>query len=158
ALILTRQSLPVLKQTQLDTAANFDKGAYVLVKNEKPDVLLIATGSEVSLAVDACEKLSKENIKACVISMPSWKLFEKQTKEYQDSVLLPGVKVRIAVEAGIKQGWEKWLGENGVFIGMSSFGASAPGNVCFEKFGITSEKIVEAAKKIIKKSEKDKAK
>ena len=71
---------------------------------------------------------------------------------------MPNVKVRIAVEAGIEQGWRKWLGENGVFIGMSSFGASAPGNVCFEKFGITSEKTVEVAKKIIKKSEKDKAK
>ena len=79
--------------------------------------------------------------------MPCWELFEKQDKEYQDSVLPPNVKARVGIEAGVEQGWWKWLGDKGVFIGMSSFGASAPGKVCFEKFGITAENVVEAARK-----------
>ena len=82
--------------------------------------------------------------------MPSWELFEKQPKSYKDSVLPPKVKTRIAIEAGIEMGWRKYIGDNGIFIGMSSFGASAPANVCFEKFGITSDAVIDAAKKLVK--------
>jgi transketolase len=147
ALLLTRQGLPVIDQNKYGSATNLSKGAYVLADANKPDVLFLASGSEVSVALEASEKLATEKIKAQVVSMPCWKLFEMQDKEYRDSVLPPSVKARVAIEAGVEQGWSKWLGDKGIFIGMSSFGASAPGKVCFEKFGITVEKTVEAAKK-----------
>ncbi len=147
ALLLTRQGLPVIDQNKYGSAANLSQGAYVLLGADKPGVLLLATGSEVSIALDAAEKLAAEGISAQVVSMPCWGLFEKQSKEYRDSVLPPSVKARVGIEAGVEQGWSKWLGDKGVFIGMSSFGASAPGKVCFEKFGITVEKTIEAAKK-----------
>jgi transketolase len=147
ALLLTRQGLPVLDQNKYGSAKNLSKGAYVLVGMDMPDVLLLASGSEVSIALCAAEGLAKENIKANVISMPCWELFEKQSKEYKDSVLPPTVKARVGIEAGVEQGWSRWLGSEGVFIGMSSFGASAPYKVCFEKFGITVEKTIEATKK-----------
>jgi len=146
-LLLTRQGLPVLDQNKYGSAKNLSKGAYVLVETDKPDVLLLTSGSEVSIALCAAEGLAKENIKANVISMPCWELFEKQSKAYKDSVLLPNVKARIGIEAGVEQGWGKWLGPEGIFIGMSSFGASAPYKVCYEKFGITAEAVVAAAKK-----------
>jgi transketolase len=124
------------------------KGAYVLVGADKPDVLLLASGSEVSVAMEASEKLVSEGINAQVVSMPCWKLFEKQDKEYRDSVIPPSVKARVGIEAGVEQGWWKWLGDGGIFIGMSSFGASAPAKVCFEKFGITTENVIQAVKKV----------
>jgi transketolase len=147
ALLLTRQGLPTLDQNKYGSAANLIKGAYVLVKADKPDVLLLASGSEISAALCAAEGLAAEGISAQVVSMPCWKLFEKQGQEYKDLVLPPGVKARVGIEAGVEQGWSKYLGDKGIFIGMSSFGASAPGKVCFEKFGITVEKTIEAAKK-----------
>jgi transketolase len=147
ALLLTRQGLPVLDQNKYGSAKNLNKGAYVLAETDKPDVVLLASGSEVSIALCAAEGLAKENVKANVISMPCWELFEKQSKEYKDTVLPPTVKVRIGIEAGVEMGWAKWLGDKGVFIGMSSFGASAPYKVCFEKFGITAEAAIAAAKK-----------
>jgi len=149
ALLLTRQGIPVLEQDKYASAANLCKGAYVLIGADSPEVLLLASGSEVSIAIEAYEKLSADGINARVVSMPCWELFEKQEQAYQDSVIPPGVKARIGIEAGIEQGWRKWLGRQGVFIGMSSFGASAPGKVCFEKFGITAEKTVETAKHLI---------
>jgi transketolase len=149
ALLLTRQGLPVIDQNKLSPSENMSNGAYVLVGADKPDVLLLASGSEVSIVMEAAEKLAAEGISAQVVSMPCWKLFEMQDKEYQDSVIPPSVKARIGVEAGVEQGWSKWLGDKGIFIGMSSFGASAPGKLCFEKFGITSENVIQAAKKAI---------
>ncbi|MGA1979591.1 MAG: transketolase [Sedimentisphaerales bacterium] len=147
ALLLTRQGLPVLDQNKYSSAKNLIKGAYTLCGTDRPDVLLLASGSEVSIALCAAEGLAKENVKANVISMPCWELFEEQSKEYKDSVLPPAIKARIGIEAGVEQGWGKWLDDKGIFIGMSSFGASAPYKVCFEKFGITAEKTIEAAKK-----------
>jgi transketolase len=147
ALLLTRQGLPVLDQAKYTPATNLIKGAYVLLAPEKPDVLLLATGSEVSVALAAAEALAKENIAAQVVSMPCLELFEKQSQEYKDSVIPPDVTVRVAIEAGVEQGWQKYLGEKGIFIGLSSFGASAPGKVCFEKYGITTENVIEAARK-----------
>ncbi len=149
ALLLTRQNLPVIDQSKYGSAKNTNKGAYVLVEQKNPDVVIIATGSEVPLALSAAESLTKDGVKAQVVSMPSWELFEKQPQSYKDSVLPPNVKARVAVEAGIEMGWQKYIGDNGVFVGMSSFGASAPANVCFEKFGITAKAVQEAAKKSI---------
>jgi transketolase len=149
ALLLTRQGLPVLDQNKYNSATNLSKGAYVLVGADKPDVLLLASGSEVSIALDAREKLAADGISTSVVSMPCWELFEKQEQAYKDLVLPPETKARVGIEAGVELGWKKWLGDNGIFIGMSSFGASAPAKVCFEKFGITTEKVVEAAKRSI---------
>jgi len=147
ALLLTRQGLPVIDQDKFGSANNLSKGAYVLAGADKPNVLLLASGSEVSVALEAAEKLKAEGISVQVVSMPCWKLFETQDKEYQDSVIPPSVKARVGIEAGVEQGWSKWLGDKGIFIGMSSFGASAPAKVCFEKFGITTENVIKAAKK-----------
>jgi transketolase len=161
ALLLTRQNLPVIDQTKYAPADNLAKGAYVLIDADpsrptngrdeagKPEVLLLATGSEVSLAMEAYNKLSAEGIKARVVSMPCWELFEKQSKEYRDSVIPADVKARVGVEAGIELGWHKWIGDKGIFIGMSSFGASAPFKTCYEKFGITADAVIAAAKKLL---------
>ena len=149
ALLLTRQGLPVLDGDKFPSAENLSKGAYVLVAADNPDVLLLATGSEVSIALDAAEKLAADGIAAQVVSMPCWELFEKQDSAYKDSVIPPSVKARVAIEAGIELGWHKWLGDKGRFVGMSSFGASAPAKVCFEKFGITVQNVVDTAKNII---------
>jgi len=146
-MLLTRQGLPVLDQNKYASAANISKGAYVLLAADKPDVLLLASGSEVSVALCAAEGLAKESIKASVVSMPCWELFEKQTQQYKDSVIPPNVKARVGIEAGIELGWHKYIGDKGVFIGMSRFGASAPAKTCFEKFGITADNVIKAAKK-----------
>ena len=150
ALLFTRQGLPVIDRNKYPSAANISKGAYVLVGADRPDVLLVGSGSEVHIALAAAEKIESHGIVAQVISMPCWELFEKQEQNYKDSVIPLAVKARVGVEAGVELGWHKWLGEKGIFVGMSTFGASAPGKVCFEKFGITVEKIVEAAEKSIK--------
>jgi transketolase len=148
ALLFTRQGLPTLDQNKYGSAANLARGAYVLVGADDPDVLLLASGSEVSVALCAAEGLAADGVNAQVVSMPCWELFEKQEQSYKNSVLPPNVKARVGIEAGVELGWSKWLGDNGAFIGMSSFGASAPGKVCFEKFGITVENVVAAAKKL----------
>jgi len=151
ATALTRQNLPVLDPAKYPGMKNFNKGAYVLVAQDKPDVLLLATGSEVQLAIAAGEKLAAEGIKAQVVSMPCWALFEKQDAAYKESVLPASVKARVGVEAAVDAGWWKYLGTNGEFVGMNSFGASAPGGTCFEKFGITTDAVVAATKKSIAK-------
>jgi transketolase len=146
---LTRQKLPVLDQTKYTSAENVVRGAYVLCSAEKPSVILLATGSEVSLAIKAYDQLAAEGVKARVVSMPSWELFEQQSKEYRESVIPPAVKARVAVEAGVRLGWERYLGEKGEFIGMSTFGASAPVDVVFKGFGITVENVLNAARKVL---------
>jgi len=147
ALLLTRQGLPVLDQNKYASATNLSKGAYVLAAVDKPDVLLLASGSEVSVALSASEALAKENISAQVVSMPCWELFEKQSQEYKDSIIPPDVKARVGIEAGVEQGWRKYIGDKGAFIGVTTFGASAPAKICFEKYGITAENVVKAAMK-----------
>jgi transketolase len=151
ALLLTRQGLTVLDQDKYGSATNLSKGAYVLAGADNPDVLLLASGSEIGIALEAAEKLAAEGITTRIVSMPCWELFEEQSKEYKDSVIPPETKARVGIEAGVELGWSKWLGEKGIFIGMSSFGASAPAKICFEKFGITVENVVKAAKKTIEK-------
>jgi transketolase len=148
ALLLTRQGLPILDQSKYGSAEGLQRGAYVLVKPDKPDLLILASGSEVSVALCAAEGLAADGITAQVVSMPCWELFEEQDKKYKDSVLPSNIKARIGIEAGVQQGWSRYLGDNGIFIGMASFGASAPAKTCFEKFGITVENVVEAAKKL----------
>jgi transketolase len=148
ALILTRQNLPTLDRTKYAPAAGLKRGGYILADapNGKPEVILIGTGSEVSLCVGAYEKLVAEGIQARVVSLPSWELFDQQPAEYRDSVLPPDVRRRVAVEAGVEQGWEKYIGQEGKFIGMSGFGVSAPVGMIMKHFGFTVDNIVAAAK------------
>jgi transketolase len=148
ALILTRQALPTLDRTKYAAAMGLARGAYVLADapNGKPDVLLLATGSEVALCVQAYEQLAREGIKARVVSMPCWRLFEAQDRTYRDSILPPTVKARVSVEEGSSFGWERYVGENGESLGMHFFGASAPLKSLQKKFGFTPEHVIEAAK------------
>ena len=149
-LCLTRQNVLTLDQNKYPSASNLEKGAYVLVAQDKPDVLLMATGSEVELVLGAAEKLAEEGVKAQVVSMPCLDLFERQDEAYKESVLPSSVRARVAVEAAVDNGWWKYLGDKGKFIGMNSFGTSAPGGLCFEKFGITVENVVANAKQSMK--------
>jgi transketolase len=146
-LAMTRQALPTLDRTKYAPASGLAKGAYSLNNVPSPDVILIGTGSEVSLCVDAAEKLAAEGIKARVVSMPSWELFEKQPQEYRDSVLPPSVTARVCVEMGGAFGWERYAGTKGAIIGMRSFGASAPLKDLLPHFGFTVSAVVDAAKK-----------
>ena len=148
ALVLTRQNLPTLDRAKFAPAAGVQKGGYVLADapDGKPQVILIGTGSEVSLCMAAYEKLAAEGIKARVVSLPSWELFDAQPKEYRDAVLPPGVTARVAVELGVEQGWRKYLGPRGRFVGMHGFGASAPVGVLLKHFGFTPEAVAAAAK------------
>ncbi|MDZ4819300.1 MAG: transketolase [Planctomycetota bacterium] len=150
-LVLTRQNLPTLDRTKYAPASGTAKGAYVLAdaKDGQPKVILMATGSELSLAVEAYEKLTAEGIAARVVSMPSWELFEDQDEAYRNSVLPPDVTARVAIEAAVKFGWERYLGTRGLFVGMKSFGASAPASVLYKHFGITADAAVAAAKKLL---------
>jgi transketolase len=151
ALILTRQALPTIDRTKYGSAAGVAHGAYVLADaaDGKPDVLLLATGSEVSLCLNAYERLTAEGVKARVVSMPSWELFEDQPKEYRDSVLPPSVTARVSVEQASTFGWSKYVGMTGHSIGMHTFGASAPLKELMTKFGFTPDKVVAAAKEQI---------
>jgi len=148
ALILTRQALPTLDRGKYAAASGLARGAYVLADapNGKPNVLLLATGSEVALCVQAYEQLLREGINARVVSMPCWRLFEAEDQAYRDSILPPTVKARVSVEEGSTFGWERYTGENGESLGMQFFGASAPLKSLQKKFGFTSEHVVEAAK------------
>jgi transketolase len=124
-------------------------GAYVVREPEGGrDVTLLASGSEVSLAMQAAESLAAEGVKAAVVSMPCWELFRDKPEHYHEEVL--GNAPRVAIEAGVRQGWDEWLGSGGEFVGMASFGASAPADKLFEHFGITAENVVAAAKRVIK--------
>lgn len=150
ALILTRQGLPILDQKKYPSAENLLKGAYILKDpNSKPDLILMASGSEVSLALNASERLEAAGRKVRVVSFPSWELFEMQSGKYKNTVLPPNVKKRISIEAGASQGWQKYIGDEGVSISMESFGASAPVEILLEKFGFTVENILEHANKIL---------
>lgn len=151
ALVLTRQNTPTLDRARLASASGLRQGAYTLVDapNGKPDLILIASGSEVSLALAAREKLAAENIHARVVSMPSWDLFDAQPQTYRDSVLLPSVRARLAVEAGVAQGWHKYVGDAGAVLSIERFGASAPYQVLFEKFGLTADNVVARAKQVL---------
>ena len=145
-LVLTRQNLPTFARTEENAASLSQNGAYVLVDSDKeyPDAILIGTGSELYLAVEAHQQLKKKGIDARVVSMPSWELFAEQPLEYRESVLPSEVARRVAVEAGSSFGWERYIGTEGKMIGIDTFGESAPYEELYEHFGITVEKIVEA--------------
>ena len=156
ALVLTRQNVPTLDRRRYASAANLAKGGYVLADAEdgKPDVLLLATGSEVALCVEAYEQLKAEGIKARVVSMPSWELFDRQDLAYQTSVLPPHVLARVSVEQASTLGWRRYVGLGGLTIGMHTFGASAPLKALQNKFGFTPEKIAAAAREQVRKTQK----
>jgi transketolase len=147
-LILSRQALPTIDRSKFASASGTAKGAYVLADAEggKPDVILMGTGSEVALCMGAMETLRAEGIKARVVSMPSWELFEQQPESYRDEVLLPDVLGRVAVEQAATMGWHRYVGMKGAVIGMHTFGASAPLPDLQKKFGFTPEKVLEAAR------------
>ncbi len=150
-LILSRQNMPTLDRTKYAPASGVAKGAYILAdtKEGDPEVILLGTGSEVGLCVDAYEQLTKEGIKARVVSIPSWELFDHQSKEYRDRVLPPAVKARVSVEQASTFGWERYACRS---IGMSTFGASAPLKALQKKFGFTPDAVVAAAKEEIAKA------
>jgi transketolase len=154
ALVLSRQKLPVLAGTDARAAQGVRRGAYVLsdARGGAPQVLLIATGSEVALAVAAQARLAEEGVRARVVSMPCWRAFEEQDAPYRDSVLPQGVRARVSVEAGSTFGWERWIGASGVAVGLDRFGASAPGEVVLQKLGFTLERVVAAARASLERS------
>ncbi len=151
AMALTRQNLPTLERTAPTAAAsNLAKGAYVLVDSATtPQLILIATGSELSLAVDAAAKLREEGIPVRVVSMPSWELFEEQSAGYKESVLPKSITARLAIEAASPMGWERYTGASGDTVTLNHFGASAPAKVLFQQFGFTVDNVVEKAKKLL---------
>jgi transketolase len=147
-LSLTRQALPHLDRETMGAASGLRRGAYVLadVEGGEPQVILIATGSEVSLALEARERLAAEGIRARVVSMPSWALFAQQDRAYRDEVLPPSVRARVSVEAAHPMGWERWVGNEGTVIGISRFGASAPAKRVFQELGLSAENVAAKAK------------
>jgi transketolase len=164
-LVLSRQKLPVFDRSRYASAEGLRRGAYVMADSMAdsmadltadaaggtPQVILIASGSEVTLCVTAYEQLKREGIAARVVSMPSWELFEQQDRTYRDEILPPGIKARVTVEAGVVIGWDRYAGPAGTIIGMHSFGGSAPGAALMKKFGFVADKVLQAAKDQIAK-------
>lgn len=150
-LVLTRQGLPVLDRERYASAELLHKGAYVLSpeQNAEPDVILIGTGSEVHLLLQAQDELRKDKIDARVVSMPSWEIFEQQSKSYKDEVFPPSIHRRLAVETGSSLGWHRWVGDRGALITIDHFGASAPYKEIFKQFGFTTENIVKKARELL---------
>jgi len=153
SLVLSRQALPTLDRTKYAPASGVAKGAYVLAdaQDGKPELILIGTGSELSLCVAAHEKLTAEGKRVRVVSMPSWELFEQQDQTYRDSVFPPSVRARVSVEAGSVFGWERYVGLDGAIVGMTTFGASAPAGQLFKKYGFTIEHVLDVAKGVLAK-------
>ena len=151
ALVFTRQDLPVLDRTKYAPAAGAQRGAYTLWRADEgaPEVIIIGTGSEVHIALEAGEQLASQGIRARVVSMPSWSLFDRQSEDYRERVLPSDVRARIAVEAGAKLGWEHYVGLEGAVVGLDHFGASAPYKDIYEHFGITADAVMKAAKNLL---------
>jgi transketolase len=151
AIVVSRQALPTFDRSRYASAAGVARGAYVLAdaKDGAPEIILIATGSEVSLAIDAYEKLKSDGIRCRVVSMPSWDIFEDQPQAYREVVLPPQVTARIAVEQGSTLGWDRYVGPRGKVIGMKTFGASAPLKELQRKFGFEPERIVDLAREML---------
>jgi transketolase len=158
-LVLSRQPLPTLDRQRYAPAAGVARGAYVLADADsgKPSVILIGTGSEIALCVEAYEALTREGVATRVVSMPSWELFEQQDQAYRDSVLPPDVSARVSVEQGSVIGWDRYVGMNGAKIGMHTFGSSAPIKDLLKKFGFTPDKVEAAAREQIAKSKRQRS-
>lgn len=152
ALVLTRQGLPTIKNTSETAYEGVSKGAYIISASNKDeaDALLLATGSEVNLAVEAQKALASEGIEVSVISMPSWDRFETQSKEYKQSVINPAVKKRLAIEVASPFGWDRYTGDEGEILAINHFGASAPGGKIMQEFGFTVENVVARVKEMLK--------
>lgn len=152
AIILSRQKLPVINRKEFPSAEGLKRGGYVLWSSgdsKLPDIILIGTGSEVQLALVAGKILEREGRSVRVVSMPSWTIFDRESKEYKESVLPSSVRARVAIEAGVKLGWEHYVGLDGAVVGMDRFGASAPGDIVMEKFGFTPEHLAVVAKDVL---------
>ena len=150
-LVLTRQNVPTFDRDALGTRGDATRGGYILAEapDAKPQVILIGTGSEVSLCMEAWEQLNEAGISTRVVSIPCWELFEAQDASWREEVLPAAVTARVSAEAGVTFGWERYIGANGVAIGLDRFGASAPYEVLYEQFGITTDAIVAAAKNLV---------
>ncbi|WP_190815924.1 transketolase-like TK C-terminal-containing protein [Saccharopolyspora pogona] len=155
ALILSRQALPTFDRGRLGAASGVARGAYVLadVPSGEPEVILLATGSEVSLALAAHDKLTNEGIASRLVSMPCWELFDRQPREYRDQVLPPAVTVRVTVEQASTLGWDRYVGASGAIVGMHTFGASAPLKQLLTKFGFTPERVSQVARELVARAE-----
>ena len=152
-LVLSRQNLTVLDRSVLAPASDLKLGAYVLWEaSDSPEVILIATGSEVHIALEAGKALQERGIKARVVSMPSWELFDAQSEEYRNNVLPPSIRARVSIEAATPVGWERYVGIDGAAIGLNHFGASAPAGVLYEQFGLTAQRVVDEAARLVKKT------
>jgi transketolase len=153
AIILTRQNVPVIDRGRFSPATGLRKGAYILCdsSSSKPEVILIATGSEVHLALEVHERLLAEGVKNRVVSMPSWELFEQQPEAYRQEVLPLDISKRVSIEAGVTLGWHRYVGREGEMIGIDHFGASAPGNILLKEFGFTSENILHRVRSLLTK-------
>jgi transketolase len=149
ALIFTRQNVPTLDRSALASTEGALRGGYLLRAVENPQVALIGTGSELSLALAAADILAAQGVAAQVVSLPSWELFDAQDKSYRDSVLPPELTARVAVEAGVSMGWERYVGLRGAVVGINHFGASGPAPELFKKFGLTAEHVAEVATQVI---------
>jgi transketolase len=163
-LVLSRQKLPTFDRSRYAAADGLARGAYVMAgdladnpagsSNRRPDVILMASGSEVQLCISAYERLKQEGIAGRVVSMPSWELFEAQDRHYREEVLPPSVKARVTVEAGAVIGWDRYAGPDGTIIGMHRFGGSAPGTALMRKFGFVADTILQAARDQIAKHQR----
>ena len=150
ALVLTRQNVPTLDRSRLAAAEGLRRGAYVLADaNGAPEIILIASGSEVSLVIVAAGKLAAENVRVRIVSMPSWELFDGQPQTYRDSVLPRSIRARLAVEAGVAQGWHRYVGDGGDVLGVERFGASAPGEVMMREYGFTVDNVCKRARALL---------
>ena len=151
AIVLTRQAVPVLDRERYAPAEGLARGAYVLADlgPGEPQIILMASGSEVSLVAQAAERLAAEGVGVRVVSFPSWELFLQQERAYREQVLPPGLWRRVAVEAGVRQGWERWVGDRGLILSVNHFGVSAPGKVVMERFGFTVERVLELAHRLL---------
>jgi transketolase len=150
-LVLSRQSIPTLDRRVVAPAAGLSKGAYILREfgKGKPQLILMASGSEVSLSLLSAEKLAEDGISVRVVSFPSWELFEAQENSYKEMVLPPDIPHRLSIEMGISLGWERWLGSKGASISIEKYGASAPEKVLFEKYGFTVSNICQVAQNLL---------
>jgi transketolase len=152
ALMLTRQKIPVLDRSGLSPADNLSRGAYIIKDCDgDPNLILMASGSEVSITLEAAEKLNEKRIKTRVVSFPSWELFEMQSDKYKEEVLPPKIKARISVEAGVAQGWDKYVGDYGEIISIEKFGASAPYKILFENYGFSVDNIIKTSQQLLNK-------
>ena len=156
-LVLSRQDLPTLDRRRYTAAGGLRRGAYLLsdAADGKPELILIASGSEVALIVAAAERLQKAGVSVRLVSMPSWELFDAQSQAYRDSVLPPSITARLAVEAGVSQGWHRYVGDRGDVLGVDRFGASAPGPVMLREYGFSVENVYQRALALVEKMEEN---